>query len=592
MSRKKTTQQFIAEARAVHGDKYDYSKAGYKNSYSKVLITCPEHGESWQQPRNHLRGYGCPTCAREASKKATTKTTEEFITEAKEIHGDKYDYSKVEYKNSYSKVLITCPKHGEFWQNPSDHTSGRGCPSCTREAPAKRLVKTTEQFIAKAKEIHGDKYDYSKVEYVTTKTNVLITCPKHGEFWQKPRNHLGGGGCTRCSGNHKPTTEEFIAKARAVHGDKYDYSKVEYVTTKTKVLITCPEHGEFWQQPRYHLEGSGCFSCARHSSATKLAKTTKEFITKARKVHGNKYDYSKVEYVNAKTEIVITCLEHGDFEQRPDVHLRHSGCPSCAIEERKGTTKEFITKARKVHGNKYDYSKVQYTDNQSRVIIICPDHGRFEQDPSNHLQGKGCRKCYVEAATKTTEQFIADAKKVHGNKYDYSKVEYMNYAVKVTIICPEHGDFEQIPGGHLRGNGCPQCAESLVSEPIFRKVLEEITSLKFPKKRPKWLRNPNTNSLLELDCYNQKTKIAFELQGVHHYISVNHWGGEETFQKVLQRDQIKKAICEEKGIHLFCIDQRPASKMTPQQKEEYYKKEIKKCLQQLPQHVKIRMKRR
>jgi len=387
----KTTKDFITEARKVHGYKYDYSKVEYKNSYSKVTIVCPDHGSFEQRANGHLRTRGCSACAREANKKATTKTTEEFVTEAREIHGDKYDYSKVEYKKSYSKVLITCPKHGEFWQNPAHHTflKGRGCTSCTREAPVKRRVKTTEDFITKAKKVHGNKYDYSKVEYTTTKTKVLITCPEHGEFWQQPRYHLGGNRCSRCSGCHKPTTEDFITKAKKVHGNKYDYSKVEYVTNKTKVLITCPEHGEFWQQPRYHLEGSDCLSCARHSAARKNANTTEQFITKAKKVHGNKYDYSKVEYVTNKTEIVITCLEHGDFEQRPDVHLRHSGCPSCAIEEKKGTTEEFISKASAVHGDRYDYSKVQYTDSQSKVIIICPDHGGFEQDPANHLQGRG-----------------------------------------------------------------------------------------------------------------------------------------------------------------------------------------------------------
>ena len=258
------------------------------------------------------------------------------------------------------------------------------------------------------------------------------------------------------------------------------------------------------------------------------------------------------------------------------------------------TTEEFIAKARAVHGDRYDYSKVEYVNSKIKVTIVCPDHRDFEQTPSSHLQSSGCPDCATETKRKTTEEFKAKARTVHGNKYDYSKVEYKNTRTDIIITCPEHGhgDFEQRPSHHLQGRGCPQCAESLVSEPIFRKVLEEITSLKFPKKKPKWLKNPNTNSLLEIDCYNKKSKIGFELQGEHHYGPIEHWGGEEAFQKVLQRDQIKKEICEEKGIHLFCIDQRPASKKTPQEKEEYYKKEIKKCLQQLPQHVKIRMNRR
>ena len=327
--------------------------------------------------------------------------------------------------------------------------------------------------------------------------------------------------------------------------------------------------------------------------------TTEEFKAKAEKVHGpGKYDYSKVEYVNNRTKITIICPDHGEFFQKPDSHLRGRGCPHCANEAKTDTTEEFIIKAtaKESHGDRYDYSKVEYVNNRTKITIICPDHGEFFQKPNSHLQGQGCPHCADERRHErqigTTGEFKAKGKEVHGDRYDYSKVEYVNSYTKVTIICPDHGEFEQIPSGHLRGCGCAHCAANLISEPIFRKVLEEMTSLKFPKKRPKWLKNPDTKRPLEIDCYNEKSKIAFELQGAHHYRPIAFWGGEETFQKVLQKDQIKKTICEEKGIHLFCIDQRPARGRTPQQKEEYYKKEIKKCLQQLPQHVKIKMNRR
>jgi predicted nucleic acid-binding Zn-ribbon protein len=154
-------------------------------------------------------------------------------------------------------VCIICLEHGEFWQTPSDHLSGRGCPKC-----GGRLVNNTEEFIQKAKEVHGDKYDYSKVEYVNSHAKVCIICPEHGEFWQSPNNHLNGKGCPKCiNPNHGLTTEEFIQKAREVHGDKYDYSKVEYKGGLTKVCIICPKHGEFWQIAREHLRGQGCPIC-------------------------------------------------------------------------------------------------------------------------------------------------------------------------------------------------------------------------------------------------------------------------------------------------------------------------------------------
>ena len=144
-------------------------------------------------------------------------TTEEFIKKAREVHGDKYDYSKVEYNGSFAKVTIICPIHGEFEQTPCSHLRGGGCAKCNWENT--RL--TTEEFIRKAIEVHGNKYDYSKLEYKDAFKKVTIICPIHGEFEQVPSSHLIGFGCAKCSGLAKLTTEEFIKKAREVHGDKY-----------------------------------------------------------------------------------------------------------------------------------------------------------------------------------------------------------------------------------------------------------------------------------------------------------------------------------------------------------------------------------
>ena len=167
---------------------------------------------------------------------------------------------------------------------------------------------TNSEFIAKARKIHNEKYDYSKVEYINNRTKVCIICPIHGEFWQTPNAHLNGQDCPKCKGKIKLTLEKFIEKAKKVHGDKYDYSKVEYINNHTKVCIICPIHGEFWQTPQHHLKGVGCPKCYGN-----FRKTTEQFIEEARKVHGDKYDYSKVEYVNATTKVRIICPKHGEF---------------------------------------------------------------------------------------------------------------------------------------------------------------------------------------------------------------------------------------------------------------------------------------
>ena len=189
-----------------------------------------------------------------------------FIEKAKRIHGDKYDYSKVEYVNCSTKVCIVCSKHGEFWQTPNKHLCGCGCPKCAGKG------KNKEYFLEKAKEIHGDKYDYSKVEYVNWNTKVCIICPNHGEFWQSPEKHISQKHqCPKCSNRVKLTNDEFIDRAKQVHGDKYNYSKVKYINCDTKVCIICPKHGEFWMTPNAHLsQKQNCPKCNNHISKWEL----------------------------------------------------------------------------------------------------------------------------------------------------------------------------------------------------------------------------------------------------------------------------------------------------------------------------------
>ena len=263
---------------------------------------------------------------------------EEFIIKAREIHGDKYNYDKVEYVNKSTKVCIICHEHGEFWQTPKAHIiQGYGCKKCGRKICAEKTKKTTEKFIEEAKEIHGDKYDYSKVEYTNAFEKVCIICPEHGEFWQTPHDHLKGVGCPSCGNSlkgqtKKLTQDEFIKRAREIHGDKYDYSKVKYINSNTNVCIICPEHGEFWQRPTMHInEKQGCQLCGYKTISEKKKTDLDSLIEKFNIVHGNKYNYSKVEYINTSVPITITCPIHGDFSQTPHSHLLGHGCPKCGV---------------------------------------------------------------------------------------------------------------------------------------------------------------------------------------------------------------------------------------------------------------------
>ena len=205
----------------------------------------------------------------------------EFINKSNRVHGNKYDYSKVEYVNSQTKVCIICPIHGEFWQTPANHVHGHGCPFCSVEKVHLRQKSNSKEFIDKAKKIHGNKYTYSHVNYINNETKVLITCPIHGDFEQTPASHLHNSGCPKCgrirsNNSIRLTRDEFIEKAKSIHGSYYDYSKVNYVDYDTKVCIICPKHGEFWQTPDSHLQGRGCRLC--NKSVSKKEKELTDII--------------------------------------------------------------------------------------------------------------------------------------------------------------------------------------------------------------------------------------------------------------------------------------------------------------------------
>ena len=278
--------------------------------------------------------------------------------------------------------------------------------------------------------------------------------------------------------------------------------------------------------------------------------TTEKFVEKSRKVHGNKYDYSKVEYKNAHTKVCIICPIHGEFWQIPNDHLNGSGCQKCKINKiisiKKMDEKKFVEKARKVHGDKYDYSKVEYKGSKTKVCIICHIHGEFWQKPNNHLRGEGCPKCGCKVYD--TNTFISEACKVHGDKYDYSKVEYINSKTKVCIICPEHGEFWQKPNYHINNkSGCPSCSQSHLENDTYSFLKNEGIIFEQQKKF-NWL------GLMRLDFYLPEYNIAIECQGIQHYQPIEFFGGKKAFNDLINRDRLKKQLCEEHNIKMIYVD--------------------------------------
>ena len=208
-------------------------------------------------------------------------TTDLFIEKVKKVQGDKYDYSKVVYKNSKTKVEIICPKHGSFWQTPDKHMQGQGCPKCKNESFRSRRFSNTSRFSEKAALVHNGKYDYSEVNYVTRGTKVKIICPRHGVFEQEPRAHLAGQGCPTCAKElnglkRRISPEEYIVKVQKVHNNRYTYTKTKYSVMRNTIIITCPKHGDFIQRASAHLEGEGCPVCCQSRGENKIGSYLRE----------------------------------------------------------------------------------------------------------------------------------------------------------------------------------------------------------------------------------------------------------------------------------------------------------------------------
>lgn len=555
---KLTNEEFINKAKSIHGDKYDYSNTQYINSRTKVIIICPIHGGFIQRPDQHLAGCGCSKCGhkRKLKEEDIIKRKNIFLQRAKIIHNNKYDYSKVNYINVSTKVCIICPEHGEFWTTPERHVSNKvGCPVCKSKTQKCHKYLTNEEFIKKAKEIHGDKYNYSKINYINGQTKICIICPQHGEFWQTPISHLQGCGCKKCI--NKLTTEQFIKQVQNKFGDKYTFEKTNYVSNMEKVIITCKKHGDFTVTPNKLLGSNRYCPKCRHEEY--FIKKTEKWLNECKEKHKDKFDYSLIGNIIEKNNIKlpIICKKHNHlFYQDINHHLHYDiRCPICQKEYKQNIMKDvlntFIEKTKNTHGNKYDYSKVKYIGSQTKVCIICSEHGEFWQTPAAHIQGYGCPQCAYNKTSlrmlKTKEEFINDAIKIHGNKYDYSLVDYTDCKLKVKIICPIHGEFEQTPDSHIQGSGCPFCHESKLERQVYLTLIENNINFEREKTFP-WLKKKKP---LRLDFYLSDYNIAIECQGEQHYKDITFLTMKSNFNEIQERDKIKRNLCEKNGIKII-----------------------------------------
>lgn len=288
----------------------------YIDTKHKCKAQCTECGNVWHPNVSGLiKGHGCPICGVKKQGLRRRLNEEEYKKRCQEKYGDKYDLTELCFTTFREKVYPICKIHGKFEINANTFLNGQGCPKCRHEKASKTKTKSTENFIEEAKQIHGDKYDYSKVVYERSNEKVCIICPEHGEFWQTPNSHLKGCGCPKCDFSYKMNREDFILKSGNIHGNEYDYSKVEYVNSQTKVCIICPVHGEFLQTPNDHLCGCGCPKCKSSHMETEIRNylKTNNIIYEEQK-HFEWLGKQTVDFYLPNHNVVIECQGIQHFE--------------------------------------------------------------------------------------------------------------------------------------------------------------------------------------------------------------------------------------------------------------------------------------
>lgn len=339
------------------------------------------------------------------------------------------------------------------------------------------------------------------------------------------------------------SNEKVIEQFKKVHDDLYDYSLVNYINNTTKVNIICRKHGIFSQTPHHHKRGGGCPKCTKG----KKALTNEEFIKKSKIIHNDKYDYSLVNYERNRDKVKIICKKHGIFEQNAAGHLRGLGCPKCGgkFSNKDKLLKIFKTKHKDRYKYNLDKDKYLYSD---YIDIECSKHGKFSQKVMNHLTGSGCQKCGGKIYN--FDDFEKKSNDIHNNKYDYSLSDYKKFNIPVKIICKKHGVFEQKPTNHFSGSGCPICRESK-GEIKVRKFLIE-NNIKFISQK-KFIGCVYKNKL-PFDFYLIDYNTCIEFNGRQHYEPVDCFGGENEFDEIIKRDNIKREYCKLNNIKLVEIN--------------------------------------
>lgn len=281
-------------------------------------------------------------------------------------------------------------------------------------------------------------------------------------------------------------------------------------------------------------------------------KTHEEFLQESIVIYGDQFQYCSI-YKNTDTPMDFICKFHGEFSQIPKIHLRGNGCPKCTGNV-KLTTNEFIRISNMIHGCEYDYTKTQYRNRDTDVVITCSKHGDFNMNPRVHMNGGKCTLCTGRKKL-TTESFIEKSKQIHGDGvYSYDKVVYgKNNKEKVEIICNKHGSFLQRPNDHLSGKGCKRCSDESVVSKAVSEITNWLTENNIVHVREYIFDNCSNINKLRFDFYIPHLNMCIEYDGIQHFKSFENWGGDEKLKQIQINDKIKNLYCIDNGIQLVRI---------------------------------------
>lgn len=387
-----------------------------------------------------------------------------------------------------------------------------------------RKYPTLESFIAASRAKHGDLYEYPDQPWPPENQGTRIVCNLHGEFHQRHFNHLRGAGCPTCwearrGVSKKIETESVVAQVRSLF-PTYKVDVTGYKNNKSKLSVVCPIHGEFKTTYNGMSQGHGCPTCGKLKCLQSKKEATLVKVKQSiEMLHPDlKFPYIDKEFTSTTGWITIVCPRHGESRKQPHKLITaKEGCPKCGeelrVEKIKLSHSEVLKRFKKTHGELYDYSKLRVTKVMEPSTIICKKHGPFQQTPQQHWGGQGCPACGVErrsaASVVPFETFLAGARVVHGDRYEYVEQSYSGTSKPVTIICKEHGSFSQVAVAHLYGCDCPSCS-NLGFNPSKR---AHVYVYKISKEGRQYAGFGITNNLMNRDADHQKTFAIHGAEG-------------------------------------------------------------------------------